>query len=151
MRRPAWPEFVRAVTRAGLLPQRSGGGHWQIGGGALLVKYYPDAKRGPTAYVAGTTAGFLASVKKAVAATHRVPHCRGRQDIRSASYRRVRENLLSLDPRCHWCGAPLTLATSTLDHIVPLVRGGLNNGNNFTLACRRCNLERGPDMPELRG
>jgi 5-methylcytosine-specific restriction endonuclease McrA len=44
----------------------------------------------------------------------------------------------------------LTLDTSTMDHVIPLHRGGLDNANNRVLACEPCNSKRGHDMPELK-
>jgi len=37
---------------------------------------------------------------------------------------------------CIYCGATTDL---TLDHIVPLVRGGAHSEENLVVACRRCN------------
>jgi len=52
---------------------------------------------------------------------------------------------------CHWCPTALTIETSTLEHIIPLTRGGLDQANNWTLACYPCNQDRGQNMPELEG
>ena len=41
--------------------------------------------------------------------------------------------------RCTYCGA----ACETVDHIVPLVRGGTNYEGNLTPCCRRCNGSKG--------
>lgn len=39
------------------------------------------------------------------------------------------------DPLCTYCGAP----ADTLDHIVPIVKGGDSSRENLTPACRTCN------------
>lgn len=41
---------------------------------------------------------------------------------------------------CAYCGATGSL---TIDHIVPRVLGGLDGGDNFLPACRRCNSAKG--------
>ena len=41
--------------------------------------------------------------------------------------------------RCHYCGAVLTQATFSRDHIVPVSKGGGNNRGNIRPCCRRCN------------
>lgn len=42
--------------------------------------------------------------------------------------------------RCVYCGAVEDL---TLDHVVPLSRGGANDVSNLTTACRPCNSSKG--------
>ena len=40
---------------------------------------------------------------------------------------------------CALCGEPVEPADVTIDHIVPLVKGGAHERNNWQLAHRRCN------------
>lgn len=40
---------------------------------------------------------------------------------------------------CVYCGVPLNRATATVDHIVPVSKGGLDDRRNFATACFRCN------------
>jgi len=61
--------------------------------------------------------------------------------------RNRRRRLLDKDPRCQYCLRPLTLDTSTLDHIVPRCAGGANETHNFALVCRKCNHRKGGDLP----
>lgn len=42
---------------------------------------------------------------------------------------------------CFWCNLFLTRQAATLDHVVSVRRGGMDEGNTV-LACRRCNDER---------
>lgn len=42
--------------------------------------------------------------------------------------------------RCAWCGARHGL---TLDHVVPLARGGSNRIENLQLLCHGCNQYKG--------
>lgn len=46
----------------------------------------------------------------------------------------------ALGYRCTYCGSAATL---TIDHRIPLVRGGSNLKENLTLACRPCNSRKG--------
>lgn len=151
-------ELERLVGDSRVTIRDCGNGHIQIKG-ALLVNYYPTSRR-RSAYVAGTTkryefVGAAQAIKMAkeappVAATER-------KDTRSknGSVRR-KMHLLRKDPRCMWCKHPVSLGglkpgtrKATLEHIIPLNRGGLDNANNQGLACEECNHERGHDMPEL--
>lgn len=41
--------------------------------------------------------------------------------------------------RCHLCRRSVKFSEATMDHIVPLVRGGAHTKANVALACRSCN------------
>jgi 5-methylcytosine-specific restriction endonuclease McrA len=41
--------------------------------------------------------------------------------------------------RCAYCGVTLTAKTRSLDHRVPLIRGGTNDLSNLVPSCLRCN------------
>jgi 5-methylcytosine-specific restriction endonuclease McrA len=40
---------------------------------------------------------------------------------------------------CHWCGNTFAPAELTMDHIVPIVRGGTSSRGNVVPACKECN------------
>ena len=46
---------------------------------------------------------------------------------------------------CVWCGSRLEDdgVTLSLDHVVPVSRGGRNNSRNLVTSCRKCNSVRG--------
>lgn len=48
-----------------------------------------------------------------------------------------------LSPRCHYCENPLTLKTTTKDHLTPLCRGGSNLIDNIVPCCLACNQAKG--------
>lgn len=128
-------------------------GHYKIHG-ALLVNYYPlSAAR--TAYVAGTTKGVKnVTPAQAIAMSQKQPKLAPAhlKDERAKNSRAIRFKMMRgrETVQCHWCKAPLTLDTSTIEHVIPLDRGGLDNANNRVLACEPCNKARGNNMPELR-
>jgi len=41
--------------------------------------------------------------------------------------------------RCYYCGREVAPADLTMDHIVPIVRGGRSVKNNLVPACKDCN------------
>jgi 5-methylcytosine-specific restriction protein A len=41
--------------------------------------------------------------------------------------------------RCHYCGKHVPPSELTMDHIVPLVRGGKTKKGNVVPACKECN------------
>lgn len=50
--------------------------------------------------------------------------------------------------KCYLCGLVLTYSTSTLDHVLPLTRGGSHSLENAKLACDGCNSKKGNRTPE---
>lgn len=145
-------DLQAACQAAGAKLTQKGPGHYHIQG-ALLVNYYPLSK-GRTAYVAGTTGGRSASPAEAVAMAFNAPPraaAHEKAERRSTSSRKIRKRMMKGQHyvKCHWCPTLITLDTSTLEHIVPLDRGGLDVENNWTLACEPCNAARANNMPEL--
>lgn len=54
--------------------------------------------------------------------------------------------------RCYFCGCKLTSIphlpnSQTVDHIVPLSRGGSNSPDNLVLACAHCNFSKHDKLP----
>ncbi len=41
--------------------------------------------------------------------------------------------------RCYYCGRETVMEELTMDHIVPLARGGRSAKNNLVPACKECN------------
>jgi len=48
---------------------------------------------------------------------------------------------------CHYCGARVPPRELTLDHIVPLVRGGHSSKGNCVPACKACNSAKQSLLP----
>lgn len=140
------------AAERGLKVVDRGNGHLQITGGPMMVNYYPDSKR-KSAYVSGTTTRRIGvSAKMAIDMAFVPPKIaqKAQKDTQRGHYRSVRRKMLAKSNKCHWCPTILTLDASTVDHVIPLHRGGLDNANNRVLACEPCNNRRGHDMPELR-
>ncbi|MCD9186704.1 MAG: HNH endonuclease [Pyrinomonadaceae bacterium] len=43
---------------------------------------------------------------------------------------------------CYICKTLLTERTATIDHVIPLSRGGFHCPNNAKIACLKCNQEK---------
>ena len=48
---------------------------------------------------------------------------------------------------CYYCNKKFTFKELTLDHIVPLARGGTTTPGNIVPSCRECNRKKGVDTP----
>lgn len=57
-----------------------------------------------------------------------------------ANWKRLSKQLRLLQPYCSICKATKDL---TVDHIIPLSKGGSTVGSNLQVLCRRCNSSKG--------
>ncbi|MEW6427795.1 MAG: HNH endonuclease [Thermodesulfobacteriota bacterium] len=48
---------------------------------------------------------------------------------------------------CHWCGGRFAPGQLTMDHIIPLARGGQSSKNNCVPCCKQCNNEKKTSLP----
>ena len=49
--------------------------------------------------------------------------------------------------RCYWCGRTVRPEDRTLDHIIPISRGGADDVLNLCCACRDCNSSKAAKLP----
>jgi 5-methylcytosine-specific restriction endonuclease McrA len=69
----------------------------------------------------------------------RCPDHRKPRRYYGGSWRKTRAAILTRDShRCHYCGGKAT----TIDHVLPLERGGTNDPANLVAACGRCNYSK---------
>ena len=48
---------------------------------------------------------------------------------------------------CHYCHGKFPKEELTLDHLVPVTRGGRSTRGNLVVCCRKCNQEKGMLTP----
>ena len=48
---------------------------------------------------------------------------------------------------CDYCGMKFNPADLTMDHIVPLIRGGRSTKNNIAVCCKECNNKKKHMLP----
>ena len=136
-------EFQKYASATGLRVRDCGHGHWRIEGGTVEVNYWPLSRK-KSAFVDGTTISIKDAtpeqvVELALTGPKKVPFDARRK--RTGSSRRNKLRMMAIDPTCAFCGCELTDKTATVDHIVPLARGGSNWLDNLQLACKKCNQD----------
>ena len=58
-----------------------------------------------------------------------------------------RRNQWRRDPSCRWCHKPIgSFREATVDHVIPLSKGGSNSPDNWLLSCFTCNHSRGDSI-----
>ena len=48
---------------------------------------------------------------------------------------------------CHHCGGKFAPAELTMDHLVPIIRGGKSTKGNLVPSCKKCNSKRKYRLP----
>jgi len=48
---------------------------------------------------------------------------------------------------CHYCGGTFSPSELTMDHLVPIIRGGKSTQGNVVPACKECNSKKGYLLP----
>ncbi|MBI4686431.1 MAG: HNH endonuclease [Nitrospirae bacterium] len=49
--------------------------------------------------------------------------------------------------KCYYCGKEMLPSDLTMDHIVPIIRGGKSAKNNLVPACKECNNKKKHALP----
>ncbi len=71
------------------------------------------------------------------------------QKQRRSIIRFTRNNVFLRDQyTCQYCGSKPSSILLTLDHVVPIVKGGPKSWDNIVTACRACNVKKGGRTPE---
>lgn len=121
-----------------------GGGHFQIQG-KYLVNHYPKSKN-KTAYIEKTTQGIkYVSCCRAIQLALK-PDTSGIKIVKrkKGGYFLIKKEMYVKSNICGLCGKPIkTFKEATLDHIIPLSKGGLDERNNWQLAHEFCNKLKG--------
>jgi 5-methylcytosine-specific restriction endonuclease McrA len=48
---------------------------------------------------------------------------------------------------CHYCGRKVGIKNLTMDHVIPLSRGGRSTKGNLVPCCKACNTAKKADLP----
>jgi hypothetical protein len=134
-----------------MIPKHCNPLHWQIRGGQHIVNFYPSTKRGQRFYVDGAAHGASGELSKAIQAAggsfSLPPNVRPTSNRDGQRRRRRKKRLLKLNPHCHYCGDPITMETATIDHAIPLCKGGGDFDSNYRLSCKKCNTRKADYLP----
>lgn len=96
-------------------------------------------------------------VIRSVSSTHPVPwiirlHNAAPRKRRMVGPRFSRQNIYLRDGyRCQYCNWTGSVLNLTMDHLIPLARGGKTTWENIVTACKHCNLKKGSRTIEELG
>lgn len=137
------------AEKQGVHVKRCSDFHFQLKG-YYLVNVYPSRK---TFYVQGTNRkSTYKELKQLIAISL------GETDLKIAKDRVERKSLGHLKPRlwqkskrCFVCGRELaSIDQATIEHKIPLFRGGSNRRDNLALSHETCNIKRGNSLAVTR-
>lgn len=143
----AAPHDIRVTDR--------GHGHIQLLG-KQLVNYYPLSRR-RTAYVDGTTNGragvepkeaiLMALIDPSAKPPEGKPKRRQQTRIKKRLLKRTQQ--INGMYRCWYCPHLFWPDELTVEHLIPVSKGGADIDANKVLACAPCNSDRGNKMPTI--
>ena len=68
---------------------------------------------------------------------------KSQRESNSTQWKKIRQRILNRDGRvCFYCG----LDADTIDHLVPIAKGGTDHDENLVSCCRRCNYSKKDKM-----
>jgi ribonuclease HI len=121
--------------------------HFSIKGSVYNVNFYPTKK---TFYINGTNA-----IDKKICTYQTVEElidiADGKKNFLNSlsfekskrkNFKQCKTQLFQSIKSCFWCNVELSLETATIEHKIPLSKGGSNRNDNLTLACFECNSQR---------
>lgn len=65
------------------------------------------------------------------------------KDVRKLITKELKEAVRAKSNHCFYCGRQLYDSNRTIDHIVPITKGGTNELNNLVCCCHECNQVKG--------
>lgn len=72
-----------------------------------------------------------------------VDKAKRRPDLYSSEWRKLRQRVLALKgTQCVYCKKDC-FSDPTIDHVIPVCQGGINDIDNLVVACRSCNAKKG--------
>lgn len=76
-----------------------------------------------------------------------------RRSRASSEWQAIRLQIAARDGLvCHYCSATVKPSSFTVDHIVPVFKGGTDDLSNLVACCRRCNSKKGTkDYTDFKG
>lgn len=74
----------------------------------------------------------------------RIYNWKAKYSVNSDEFNEKTYNLIKNKHICKYCKHMLTVENFSLDHIIPIARGGeIDNKNNMQIICKRCNRRKG--------
>lgn len=121
--------------------------HFSIKGSIYNVNFYPTKK---TFYINGCNAidkktctyKTVEELIDIADGNKNFSNTLSKENAKRKNYKNRKKQLFENIKSCFWCSKELTLETATVEHKIPVSKGGSNRNDNLTLACAECNAKR---------
>lgn len=134
--------FEKRCKESGLNARECSPYHWQVIGGKFLINYFLG-RRGRKIYVGKTNHAIPGSDNLAIRYANELPDSIDRS-VRKPTYSKFKSRLWRRSHVCGLCKNEITeYKDASVDHIIPISRGGLNHHSNYQLTHVKCNNEKG--------
>lgn len=121
--------------------------HFSIQGSVYNINFYPTKK---TFYINGCNAidkqtctyKTVEELIDIADGNKNFSNSLSEESAKRKNYKHRKKQLFENIKSCFWCNKELTLETATVEHKIPLSKGGSNRNDNLTIACIKCNSQR---------
>lgn len=134
--------FAKKCQAVGLTAKECSPYHWQVLGGKFLVNYF-HGKRGPSIHIGKTNHAVEGSDQNAIRYANELPGGIDSSKRKPGGYKKYKSRLFLKSNMCAICHKAMEFHEATIDHIIPISKGGLNNPNNYQLTHEVCNSQKG--------
>ena len=130
--------FQKKCQVAGLTAKECSLYHWQVLGGKFLVNYF-HGKRGASVHIGKTNHAIAGTDEVAIRSANHLPGGIDESKRKYGGYKKYKKRLWAKSRLCALCKIGMTFEDASVDHIIPISRGGMNNPANYQLTHRECN------------
>ncbi len=136
--------FLKKCQQKGLQAKECSPWHWQVLGGKFLVNYF-HGKNGASIHLGKTNHSIAGSDELAIKYANELPKIEPSKR-KYSGYSKYKKRLFRKSNICSICKKGMNYEDASIDHIIPISKGGMNNPANYQLTHAHCNSQKGDNV-----